>query len=173
MTSYRETGSDVERIPMVIALRGVTTFPLQGSWMSLALNFQFAHVTLSPCPFGETKEKRDLLPFESEIKHPGFQGGVTIPFEYVSQPSHGVQYGLCRVMMITNNDVLPAGSAENWQVRSKKARPLSIDMRYHPFVHLVTSAILVAAQNEASEEIDLGLINASGNTTDALGVSTT
>ncbi|KAH8078663.1 hypothetical protein HD553DRAFT_346047 [Filobasidium floriforme] len=42
-------------------------------------------------------------------------------------------------------------------------------MRYHPLVHLVTSAILVAAQNEASEEIDLGLINASDNTTDALG----
>jgi hypothetical protein len=60
-----------------------------------------------------------------------------------------------------------AGSAKNWQVRSKKVCPLSIDMRYHPFVHLVT------AQNEASEEIDLGLINASDNTTDALGVSTT
>lgn len=46
-------------------------------------------------------------------------------------------------------------------------------MRYHPFVHLVTSAILVTAQNEASEEIDLGLINASNNDTDALGVSKT
>jgi hypothetical protein len=66
-----------------------------------------------------------------------------------------------------------AGSAKNWQVRSKKVCPFSIDMRYHPFVHLVTSAILVTAQNEASEEIDLGLINASDNTTDALGVSTT
>jgi hypothetical protein len=114
-----------------------------------------------------------LLPFESEIKRPEFQGGVTIPFEYVFQPSHGVQYGLCHVMMIINNDVLLAGSEEHRQVRSKKARPLSIDMRYHPFVHLVTSAILVTAQNEASEEMDLGLINASGNTTDALGVSTT
>jgi hypothetical protein len=66
-----------------------------------------------------------------------------------------------------------AESAKNWQVRSKKVCPFSIDMRYHPFVHLITSAILVTAQNEASEEIDLGLINASDNTTDALGVSTT
>jgi hypothetical protein len=48
-----------------------------------------------------------------------------------------------------------------------------VDMRYQPFVHLVTSAILVTARDEVSEETDRGLINASDNTTDALGVSTT
>jgi hypothetical protein len=65
------------------------------------------------------------------------------------------------------------GIARSLQISSGKFYGVPKDMRYRPFVHFVTSAILVAAQTEASAETDLGLINASDNNTDALGVSTT
>jgi hypothetical protein len=74
MTSYREMGSDVQRIPMVIALRGVTTFPLQGSWLDVVVD-DVLHTSLSPlAPLVKQKKSGICFRLNPKLNVRSFKG---------------------------------------------------------------------------------------------------